>query len=195
MKQHENLPDPYFFGYGSLVNRLTHAYGDTRAASVSGWRRQWRHTSLRKLAYLSVVKVDGGEIDGLIAAVPDGDWRALDLREGAYDRLTLPGSVVRHDHPKAINVQIYCTRVGIDAAPTVRHPVLQSYLDTVVLGYLDVFGTEGVARFFQSTDGWEVRVLDDRRQPIYPRAIAPSPGQRVLVDGFLDDLSVTRFRP
>ncbi|MCA8868911.1 MAG: gamma-glutamylcyclotransferase [Rhodobacteraceae bacterium] len=195
MKQRKNQPDPHFFGYGSLVNRQTHAYGDTRPASVCGWRRQWQHTSLRKLAYLSVVKVDGGEIDGLIAAVPNGDWRALDLREGAYDRLALPDAVVRHDHPETINVQIYHTRPGIVAPPTVRHPVLQSYLDTVVLGYLDVFGIEGAARFFQSTDGWDSPVLDDRRQPIYSRAIALSPKQRLLVDGFLDDLSVTRFWP
>ncbi len=39
--------DPYFFGYGSLVNRLTH---DHRAepAARRGWRRAWRRTSLRR---------------------------------------------------------------------------------------------------------------------------------------------------
>ena len=67
------MPRPHFFGYGSLVNRATHDYRNTARATVCGWRRIWRHTSLREVAYLTVARSPGHEIDGLIAEVPDGD--------------------------------------------------------------------------------------------------------------------------
>jgi len=163
------MSDPFFFGYGSLVNCATHDYEQAQAARISGWRRQWRHTSLREVAFLTVAEAPGHAIDGLIAAVPGGDWAALDIREKAYDRLHLPEETVEHNHPKKLSVQIYKTRTDNDAAPSVRHPVLLSYLDTVVKGYLDVFGETGVHDFFDTTDGWEAPIHDDRNAPIYPR--------------------------
>ena len=60
---------PYFFGYGSLVNRNTHSYPDARTAQLDGWRRQWVRTEGRDIVYLSVVQHPATRIDGLIAAV------------------------------------------------------------------------------------------------------------------------------
>ncbi|NHX28262.1 gamma-glutamylcyclotransferase, partial [Escherichia coli] len=97
------MSDPFFFGYGSLVNRATHDYARAYPATVRGWRRAWRHTRLRKLAYLSAVPDAAGEIDGLIAAVPGHDWAALDARERAYLRHPVAGPV----HAEAREVQIY----------------------------------------------------------------------------------------
>ena len=41
---------PYFFGYGSLVNRATHDYVHAHPARISGWRRAWRHVEGRSVA-------------------------------------------------------------------------------------------------------------------------------------------------
>ncbi len=188
------MSDPFFFGYGSLVNRRTHDYPHTSRARVRGWRRIWRHTKLRQLAYLSVVEAPETEIDGLIAAVPNGDWAALDVRERAYARLPLAPEDVAHDHPRPVEVQIYRTRPEHEEAPDTRHPVLLSYLDTVVLGFLDLFGAEGVARFFDTTDGWDAPMMDDRAAPIYPRAVVPACSVRRLIDEHLDRLEVRRFK-
>lgn len=163
------MPDPFFFGYGSLVNCDTHDFEQPRPARVSGWRRKWRHTSLRNVAYLTVTEAPGHSIDGLIASVPNGDWAALDIREKAYDRLHLADQHVSHRHPEMISVQMYKNKPGNDAPATVRHPILQSYLDIVVKGYLDMFGEAGVDRFFDSTDGWDSPIFNDRDAPIYPR--------------------------
>ena len=78
--------DAWFFGYGSLVNRDTHHFQGAQPAQLAGWRRVWRHTDLRPVAFLTVVPDPNGVIDGLIAPVPEGDWAALDIREGAYVR-------------------------------------------------------------------------------------------------------------
>ena len=58
-----------FFGYGSLVNRATHAAGGERMV-VDGWTRAWRRTPSRDVAYLTALPRRGVRIAGL-AAVPD----------------------------------------------------------------------------------------------------------------------------
>ena len=72
---------PFFFGYGSLVNTQTHTYRETSQARLTGWQRVWQMTPLRPFPFLSIEPMDGAEIDGLIAHVPDGDWAQLDQRE------------------------------------------------------------------------------------------------------------------
>jgi hypothetical protein len=186
--------DPYFFGYGSLVNRGTHDYPRAVPARVRGWRRIWRHTRLRELAFLSVHPVEGAEIDGLVAAVPGADWTALDLRERAYDRVALCPTTVDHRHPGRLDVQLYRTRPEHEAPPDARHPVLLSYIDTVAQGFLQMFGRAGAEAFFASTDGWEAPVLDDRAFPRYARATALTGFERRLVDDALEARGVRRHR-
>ena len=165
---------PRFFGYGSLVNRRTHAYPDARATSVADWRRAWRHTARRDVAYLTATPDPGGRIDGLSAGVPGADWTALDLREAAYLRATLPSGEA-----------IYHIPDGMHGAPDAAHPILMSYLDVVVQGFLDEFGEAGVERFFATTDGWDAPLRDDRAAPTYPRAQTLGREERAVVDRWL----------
>ncbi|MBR9763123.1 MAG: gamma-glutamylcyclotransferase [Rhodobacteraceae bacterium] len=181
------MQDPFFFGYGSLVNRRTHVYDRAHPAAAQGWRRLWRHVEGREIAILTAVPAAPSDsIEGLIAAVPGGDWAALDLREEAYDRLPAT-EAIRHSS-EASGIAIY-------SIPETKHPlasepcaILLSYLDVVVQGYLDEFGEAGVARFFETTDGWDAPVLDDRAAPLYPRAQDLSRSERALVDRWLATL-------
>ncbi|KPN64290.1 Cation transport regulator ChaC [Aliiroseovarius crassostreae] len=196
------MKDPFFFGYGSLVNRRTHSYENVQPARLSGWRRAWRASPLRAVCYLTVVPDEGGEIDGLIASVPGADWAALDLRERAYVRVPLNGqtgngqsgngqsgnSRVAHQAGE-VDLAVYAIELGAHFDPTRDNPVLLSYLDVVVQGYLDVFGRAGVDHFFQTTDGWHAPIRNDRADPIYPRAQVTSAEEKDLVDGWLKDLA------
>ena len=175
----------FFFGYGSLVNRATHTYPQAQPARVLGWRRSWRHTDLRPVAYLTAEPAPEAQIAGLIAEVPGDDWRALDEREGAYRRHPLAPETVLHPVPHALDIQIYAVPPSAAAAPSVRHPILLSYLDVVVQGFLQVFGEAGVADFFATTEGWDAPVLNDRAAPRYPRHQPLSPAERALVDARL----------
>lgn len=180
------MHDPFFFGYGSLVNRRTHSHDAAHPARVRGWKRVWRHTELRPVAFLTVVPDGRAEIEGLIAAVPGADWAALDERERAYDRV----GAEAHGHPlgHAPEVHIYTIPEGKHGRPNLRHPVLLSYVDTVVQGYLNEFGAEGVARFFATTEGWEAPIAHDRKAPRYGRHQTLSRAERALVDRHLDDV-------
>ncbi len=163
-----------FFGYGSLVNTATHGYGEVRTLTVAGWARAWRHTALRPVAFLTAVREPETAIDGLAAVVPGGDWAALDAREVAYLRAPL------NEGPS-----IYHIPDGLHGPATETHPILLSYLDVVVQGYLHRFGAEGVARFFATTRGWDAPIRDDRTEPLYPRAQSLTGSETALVDDWL----------
>ena len=118
--------DPFFFGYGSLVNRATHSYPDAAPAQITGWRRVWVHTPARDLAFLSVRPSPGSQIDGLIAAVPGGDWAALDVREFAYSRHPVATDATRHDRGRALALSLYAVPEPESATSSHRHPILLS---------------------------------------------------------------------
>ncbi|MBO9429372.1 gamma-glutamylcyclotransferase family protein [Sulfitobacter sp. R18_1] len=179
---------PYFFGYGSLVNRNTHSYPDARPAQLDGWRRQWVRTEGRDIVYLSVVQHTATRIDGLIAAVPGADWAALDKREYSYERHASGGAVV-HDLTPAPDIAHYAIPADI-AVTHGDHVILLSYLDVVVQGFLREFGTEGAARFFDTTDGWDTPILDDRAAPLYPRHQTLTEAETAVVDHHMERLSV-----
>lgn len=182
-------PAPYFFGYGSLVNRATHDFGDPRPARLSGWCRAWRHTDLRPLAFLTAIPAPGITIDGLVAHVPGGDWQALDQREWAYDRLPANGAV-SHNVAAPIEVAVYVVPEARHTRPSTAHPVLLSYIDVVVQGYLREFGTAGAADFFATTRGWDSPILNDRAEPRYPRHQQLTRRETACVDGHLAELGV-----
>lgn len=167
------MTDPSFFGYGSLVNLRTHSYPDARVSKITGWRRVWRCLNGRAHAILSVTRDDTFDLDGIIAAVPNNDWAALDEREALYARQTLPNGTA-----------IYEVQTGIT---TEKAPILRSYLDVVIQGYHDHFGPKGVADFFATTTNWQP-VKDDRAAPLYPRHQEVGPMITALVD---DHLAVT----
>lgn len=171
--------DPLFFGYGSLVNLATHDYADPHPARLAGWRRVWRHTKLRDAAFLSVERCEQTEISGIVARVPGADWAALDAREAAYARRDVTDTVRHQSQPGP--VAVYEVE-DIHLSDRNDHPILQSYLDVVVQGYLRVFGEAEAQAFFETTHGWDTPILDDRADPIYPRAQRLSPDETLFVD-------------
>lgn len=185
------MRDPFFFGYGSLVNRGTHSFAPAHPARVRGWRREWRHVATRAVAFLTVRPDPDCEIDGLIAPVPDADWHALDLREASYRRE--PAGAVVHGLGSSPDIAIYHAPPEMHEPASVTHPVLLSYLDVVVQGYLREFGEDGVARFFETTDGWDAPVRDDRGEPVYSRPQRLTAAERGLVDDWLARMGARVF--
>lgn len=170
----------HFFGYGSLVNRATHSYPNARPATLKGWRRTWIHTDTHPQSFLSVMPDATCTIEGLVAHVPNGDWAALDLRETGYTRHLDHATLADTAHP----IQVYAVPLA-HRAPTPPHPILLSYIDVVIQGFLAEYGPEGAAGFFTTTAGWHTPILNDRQAPKYPRAQRLSPEETALVDAGL----------
>lgn len=184
----------YFFGYGSLVNAATHRYAPTERLRIQGWRRTWRQVADHPVALLSAMPDDDSAIDGLIAPVPDNNWAALDAREQGYNRLVLtpaalPDSYQEHD------IAIYAVpETPVDGDPHKR-PILLSYLDVVLQGYLQQFGPLGAEQFLATTDGWDRPVQDDRAAPRYPRHQALDATQLTFVDSAIERLALSVIQP
>lgn len=187
------MSDPFFFGYGSLVNRRTHAYPEAMPARVTGWRRAWRKSPGLERCILSVVEAETDYVEGLVAAVPGADWAALDLRERHYARHDVSHRV-RHGIGRDVNVAIYAADPAVFQPPADDDILLLSYIDVVVQGFLSEFGPEGVAHFFDSTDGWNAAVIDDRAAPVYPRHQALGAEERDTVDRMLDQVGARVLR-
>lgn len=166
------------------MNRATHDYPEARKTRANGWRRAWVHTQARPFAYLSAIRATGHHIDGLIAEVPGADWAALDEREQAYARI-LDSANMEHDHPARPDVAIYSVPDHAKTRTDETFPILLSYLDVVLQGYLQEFGAGGADAFIDSTDGWEAPILNDRFKPIYPRSQILSRAELDVVDSAL----------
>ncbi|WP_375229848.1 gamma-glutamylcyclotransferase family protein [Roseobacter sp. S98] len=181
------MSDPYFFGYGSLVNTKTHSYPNAVPARLNGWRRAWVATPRFGVVLLTGVPAPGHSIDGLIAAVPGSDWAALDAREAGYNRLG-GGHSIDHEHHADPEIAVYAVEKE-NILQSDNHMILLSYLDVVVQGFDEVYGEEGVARFFATTDNWHTPIVNDRASPVYPRAQVLTDRQTALVDDHLGALS------
>ena len=181
------MGDPYFFGYGSLVNLATHNYGDPRPATLQGWRRLWCETSYRKAAFLSIAPAPGARIQGLMAQVKDGDWQALDAREAGYERQEAAHQIT-HDLAQQVPCAVYAIPLSkaVDERPS-SAPILLSYLDVVLQGFMHIYGELGARGFMDTTDHWARPVLDDRAAPLYPRHQKLEDKQRQLVDALCKD--------
>ncbi|WP_370228353.1 gamma-glutamylcyclotransferase family protein [Cognatishimia sp.] len=179
---------PFFFGYGSLVNVHTHTYAETSPATLNGWRRVWQMTPLRPHPFLSIEPA-AASIQGLIAHVPDGDWAQLDVRETGYDRL--PAQDVAHAREDAIDLAVYVVPKPAPDLVLEKGPILLSYLDVVIQGFLKEFGTDGVRGFFDTTAGWDHPIDNDRAAPKYPRHQTLTPTETALVDAELDRIGIS----
>lgn len=186
------MKHPHFFGYGSLVNRNTHSFTPIHASQIAGWRRIWQRAPNRPAAFLSVIAETDCVIDGVIAPVPNDDWVALDAREFSYARLAVTDAV-RHAAKDVRDISIYAIPPSDAAPPDKDHPILLSYVDAVLQGYLREFGEAGAERFCTTTEGWDTPVRNDRADPIYPRAQRLTQIEQTFVDDMLLTLRAKVF--
>ncbi|WP_311734971.1 gamma-glutamylcyclotransferase [Alloyangia mangrovi] len=158
-------------------------------ATASGWCRVWAQVPGRPVSLLTVLRDPSCEIEGLIAPVDDDGWAALDLREACYDRTDALRDV-RHPAEAVEALAIYVVPEADRMPPDVEHPVLLSYLDVVLQGYLGEFGRQGAERFLATTANWDAPVLNDRAAPQYPRAQTLTDAERAFVDAAISGLGV-----
>jgi hypothetical protein len=185
------------FGYGSLVNKDTLA-SETRAVRVrvTGWRRAWRHSGLTafgRRCTLTVYRDRDSAIDGVVIAQPKDSLPALDKREGQYTRHAVDDGALEWLDPRPNGWPapfVYVGNAEHRRPGDADYPIMLSYLDVVIAGFLRTFGTSGADHFLRTTDDWHVPVLDDRAAPRYPRALSLSSSERYRVDRCLEDLAV-----
>ncbi len=169
----KNVPSPqnYIFGYGSLVNAESRAASfncmqSVVAARISaefGYKRVWNYKGPGFTA-LGLQKTDSPmSINGIIYSVHADDMSVWDQREKYYNRIELPWTFVESvdwmNLPKDGKLWVYIPKAHYLASPS--HPLIQSYIDICVTGFLD-YGEAFAVEFLQTTDNWSMYWLNDR---------------------------------
>lgn len=163
----------HIFGYGSLVNAESRKRtGDTMfvcSARVKGLKRAWNvHAS--KMTALGVIEDTDAICNGVIVSVSDEGLVKFDEREKYYSRIELKRENIEIIEEGKISdgpVWVYVT--SNPESSDALHPIVQSYVDVVLTGFLS-FGDIFAEEFMKTTSGWN-HIVDDRKGPIYPRAL------------------------
>lgn len=168
-----------YFGYGSLVNlgSLRTPYISAHRVTLQGWKRIWlsrpkeadSFASLEGLAFLSVTAAPNAKIDGMLITDHTSSLVSLDERESLYSRVRLKSDDLQH-HDEPVNTNGEFLYVADEHPAHKKAKILRSYLDVVMQGYHQHFGVEGIERFFATTLNFELDILEDRDNPLYPRA-------------------------
>ena len=156
------------FGFGSLVNPATHEFEIEEALTLPDSVREWVTAPMHDQAFLSLADADGHAVAGVIMRVPPSHHDSLDAREAGYSRHDLSDGVITY-------------RARPEPRDTAK-PILMSYLDVVIQGFLEQLGEDAAQGFFTSTRNWDHPVLNDRENPRYPRFQTMSDGQADFVD-------------
>lgn len=187
----KDVPYNFIFGFGSIINdesrkSTVSEAGDAfpvRVAKEFGYKRVWNfQSSSAKLTALGLIKVtDPSEqttINGVIYPVKEEDISKFDIREEGYTRMEIPIYYIEsynwqklptHDIKIWIYVPNGKTNVpGIDLAPPDKYyPILQTYLDIVIIGCLK-YGVDYAIEFLYTTSWWSKYWLNDRQVPRRP---------------------------
>jgi len=193
-----------YFGYGSLVNRATLTTGHVAAhrARLKGWRRTWRpRPQMPALAdmgaavslpdgatpaLLTAHRAESAAIDGLLVIDFAVNLPGIDAREFRYHRRDISLADLEFSDPghglgAEIALHVYEARIEHPATEGPA-PILRSYLDAVMQGFLREFGADGLHRFVSETDAFHAPIHEDRAEPLYPRAVSLSPAEVELFD-------------
>ncbi|OYT17482.1 MAG: hypothetical protein B7C24_02355 [Bacteroidetes bacterium 4572_77] len=171
------------FGYGSLVNKSTWNFQtQMKQVELKGWTREWRQIVKlqgKEICALSIAPQPTSSIQGILLMSNKSIHDTLNNREIGYQTLSLnPETIFPPSCSNPIKISKETSDIITFAASESSKewarkdaPILLSYIDVVVKGYFDLFGRKGVFDFFKSTKGWDLPILNDRKDPLYPRSI------------------------
>ena len=183
-----------YFGYGSLVNEntLRTKYIASIPAELKNWRRMWDIPTgidfgAETVSLLTARPSENHATKGVIVFDLAENLPDVDKREHNYDRRTIQHHDIDiADEFRDLNCDFYVYEAHKHPNPSgEKPPILQSYLDAVLQGFLNIYGESGVEDFVQSTANFHTPILQDRHTPRYPRSVSLSHRERELIDYFL----------
>lgn len=181
----------YIFGYGSLMNsssrRLTGQTGVAIPAVVSGLIRYWGKIDTSLTASPLVVDLGQGKVNGVLLEISATELPQFDTREKGYHRHQLNRQQIDCSHSLSDDDQIWVYIKNEPEPPCHKAPVLQTYIDTVLEGCLEV--SDSFARFFvEHTVGWQHPIENDRLQPRYINYAGVEANKLQQIDQLLRDV-------
>lgn len=197
----------YILGYGSLIShdsrfRFTDINVAAIAAQVSGWQRSWNMASPNEnITCVGALPSDNGDMNGVLVEV-DTISEKLRKREQNYHFVELDPADIKiysaagqlHQSIDFHRSRIWVCQVSDPHGPKQSHPVCQSYVDTCLSGCLEQADESFARDFIEQTLGWDGYWLNDRQNPLYPRAARVSEETQKQIDALLCDSGLLNLR-
>lgn len=176
---------------------------------VKGFERTWsasvdlkannivHNPKITGVTAVSVQAKEGAECNGVVVKIDPRELPAFDKREAGYERTRLqPHAIVLHSREDRASFPVETAQCWLyvhpPGAPTAAFPVLQSYLDVMLLG-CEEYGEEFAEEFLSTTTGWGAgdtsAFLDDRKAPGYLRASVEAAAKAAHWDDLLRRLA------
>lgn len=171
----------YIIGYGSLIQNQsrkdTYQYAENALpVMVYGYQRGWFVQGTRntfKTTFLSVVRNEKSQFNGVIFKVNREGMTRYDAREKYYCRETVsPSHIQMLNHQSVPHGQfwVYITPTDKITAPSKNYPILQSYVNIFLSGCLAVQKQYGLKNFLNdcvdTTHNWSSHWINERIDPI-----------------------------
>ncbi|MDF2154416.1 gamma-glutamylcyclotransferase family protein [Vibrio sp. CAU 1672] len=185
----------YIFGYGSLINsasrKLTGQTGQAIPVIVNGLVRHWSKVDDSYSLSPLVVTEGEGQVNGVLLEVDEHTLAEFDRRERGYQRIALrpeqitASNLFNPDHA----IWVYVT--DNPQPPCMLSPIMQSYVDTVLAGCLEV-SQDFAEHFVRHTRGWHYPKQDDRHQPKYGNLAGVQDHHYALIDALIPDALIPK---
>ncbi len=178
----------YIFGYGSLMNSASRQLtGQTAAAipaNVKGLVRYWSKIDDSYTLSPLVVTQGDGEVNGVLLAIDDSALADFDYRERGYHRIEVALDNIDCQTPLDEQDCVWVYVKDAPEPPCSLAPIMQTYVDTVLSGCLEV--SEQFARqFVEQTIGWHFPRENDRHAPKYGNFAGVESSHQHQVDNLL----------
>ncbi|MBD3280673.1 hypothetical protein GF389_04070 [Candidatus Dojkabacteria bacterium] len=172
----------YNFGYATLINKesllKTTSISDYIPIKIEGIETDWNISSDKfMITGIGLSVNDKARALGVLIELTEDNFINLDERElqHGHERVELSyHSIVKYEGQSLdlTNSKIYTYKPRYPKRPNVDHPIVQSYLDTVLDGCLSI--SDNFAKeYLEKTIGWNDQWINDRAKPMYPSYISP----------------------
>ncbi|CAH0541168.1 gamma-glutamylcyclotransferase family protein [Vibrio marisflavi] len=182
----------YIFGYGSLMNsesrRLTGKTGPAIPAFVNGLVRHWGKLEHSTTLSPLIVVPGNGKVNGVLIEVEEAELSYFDQRESGYDRIEILPNQIDTEHTFNQQAPIWVYVKENHQPPCEVIPIMQSYVDTVIAGCLDI-SEHFAEQFIQHTMGWHYPLENDRLVPKYDNLAGVQAHHKLIIDVMLANVS------
>lgn len=176
----------YMFGYGSILYSACRAETDRGETSkvipvvVRSLQRCWSVDTDWDITTLGIKKEKDARVNGILVAISNESFDAYRKRESHYTPYFLHEKDIEFLADTADRADIkeaFCWLSPVITPPREEFPIVQSYLDVVLRGCMEVDemlgnkNDEFVGEFLATTKGWQGPWVNDRANPSYIRAL------------------------
>lgn len=170
-------------GYGSLMNtdsrqRFSAIPHDGIPVMVNGFSRAWlTRSETERQTYVGAVPDTGSRLNA--QCLPSKMDPSLAERERDYQFVSVSTADLEFDLSDAAHAvllpwleskSLWICETLLQQPADNQFPVSQTYIDTCMAGCIEHGGEEEAVRFIQTTSLWAHPRIDDRGNPVYPRA-------------------------